>query len=109
MKNNDKLLLRLEIAIMILACIVLLVSIYTYVITENKILLIAGMIIFLVNGFYALKIEQVAGYYECGKCHHRYIPTYKSVFWAMHIGRTRYMRCPHCKEKSWNKKRLTQD
>ncbi len=59
---------------------------------------------FWVACFYALKIEQVAGYYECGKCKHRYVPTYSSVLWAPHINRTRYMRCPKCNQKSWQKK-----
>ena len=50
--------------------------------------------------FVLLRIEQVAGYYECQKCHHKYVPTYKSVFWTAHIGRTRYMKCPKCNKKS---------
>ena len=47
---------------------------------------------------------QVAGYYQCKKCGHKYIPTYKEVKMAMHMGRTRYLKCPCCKQKSWNKK-----
>ena len=54
-----------------------------------------------------LKIEQVAGYYRCGKCHHRYMPTFKSVLLAPHINRTRYLKCPKCNKKSWNKKVLS--
>ncbi len=53
-----------------------------------------------------LLIEQKAGYYQCNKCKYKYIPSYKEVFFAMHSGRTRYMRCPKCHEKSWNKKIL---
>ena len=53
-----------------------------------------------------LKIEQVAGYYECRHCHHKYVPTYLSVNKAMHFGRTRYMKCPKCNRKSWQKKVL---
>ena len=53
---------------------------------------------------FALKIEQTAGYYECKKCNHRYVPTYKGVFLAMHYGRTRYMKCPKCNRRSWQKK-----
>ena len=52
----------------------------------------------------AIKIEQVAGYYECSKCHHKYVPKYSSVLWSMHINRTRYMKCPKCNQKSWQKK-----
>ena len=46
-----------------------------------------------------IKIEQTAGYYECSKCNHKYIPTYSNVLWAMHMNRTRYMKCPKCNEK----------
>ncbi len=53
-----------------------------------------------------LKIEQVAGYYECKHCHNKYVPTYLSVQKAMHFGRTRYMKCPKCGKKSWQKKVL---
>ena len=56
---------------------------------------------------FTIRIEQTAGYYECQKCHHKYVPEYKSVFWAMHMGRTRYMKCPQCGQKSWNKKVLS--
>jgi DNA-directed RNA polymerase subunit RPC12/RpoP len=58
---------------------------------------------------FALKIEQKAGYYECQKCGHRHIPQYSSVFFAMHSGRTRYMRCPNCKRYSWQKKVISRE
>ena len=57
---------------------------------------------------FALRIEQTAGYYECRKCKHRYVPTFSRVFFAMHMNRTRYMKCPKCGKHSWNKKVLTQ-
>jgi len=76
--------------------------------TWLRILLIAiGSVILAFGIGNALRIEQTAGYYECAKCHHKYVPTYQSAFWAMHVGRTRYMRCPKCGEKSWQKKVLT--
>jgi hypothetical protein len=37
------------------------------------------------------------------------IPTFRCVFWAMHIVRTRYMRCLKCGKCSWNKKVLSND
>ena len=70
-----------------------------------RILLISSaIVVLLIWCFYAIKIEQVAGYYECQKCGKRYIPSYKSVLLAPHMGRTRHMRCPGCGEKSWQKK-----
>lgn len=73
----------------------------------SAILIIIGFVIFIFGMASCIKIEQIAGYYECAKCHHKYIPTYNSVFFAMHSGRTRYMKCPKCHKKSWQKKVLT--
>ena len=48
--------------------------------TYLRIILIAiGLAIFLVGIFSAIKIEQIAGYYECDKCHHKYIPSFNKV------------------------------
>ena len=71
------------------------------------VLTVLGLIPFWCGVFYALRLEQVAGYYQCAKCGHRYVPTYHSVLWALHFGRTRYMRCPECGERSWQKKVLS--
>ena len=65
-----------------------------------------GFAQFIVCMMFAIRIEQVAGYYECAKCGHRYVPKYASVNLAMHVGRTRYMKCPHCGKRSWQKKVL---
>ena len=66
----------------------------------------ATIIVFLVC-LLAIRIEQVAGYYECPDCNYKYIPSYKSVLMASHVGRTRKMVCPKCKNKSWHKKITT--
>lgn len=110
-EEADKRLLKMEIIIGILSTLIFLVSVFVASFVEMKtwirVLLIAfGFITFIIGVHYALVIEQIAGYYECAKCHHKYVPTYKSVFLAMHSGRTRYMKCPKCNKKSWNKKVL---
>ena len=73
------------------------------------VLIIIGFIPLLVLTPFMLRIEQTAGYYKCEKCGHAYVPKYKSVFLSMHAGRTRYMRCPNCNEKSWQKKVISKD
>jgi transcriptional regulator with XRE-family HTH domain/DNA-directed RNA polymerase subunit RPC12/RpoP len=108
-QEADKRLLKIEIFIVILSCIILfgLIAIAAFVNIEDWIkvvLIVSGFVIFLSACFVALRIEQVAGYYECKKCGHKYVPTYKAVNIAMHMGRTRYLKCPHCGQKSWNKK-----
>lgn len=110
-EKADKKLLALEIFIGATVSVVLvaLVMIASFVPMESwmRILLIViGFVPFVVGCSFAIWIEQVAGYYECAKCGHRYVPTYGSVLMAAHMGRTRYMKCPKCHRKSWQKKRL---
>ena len=68
----------------------------------------ALMIILLVS-FIAVGIEQKAGYYECACCHHRYVPSYSKVILSMHRGWARYMKCPVCGKRSWQKKVLGEE
>lgn len=75
-----------------------------------RIALIAfALVMIFTVAFIAVGIEQEAGYYECRYCHHRYVPTYWQVNLAMHTGRTRYMKCPECGKRSWQKKVLTKE
>ena len=113
-EQADKHLLALEWVIGIMTVVILLslVVVASYVQMETGLrvaLIVLGFILFFVGAFFALRIEQVAGYYECGKCGHRYVPTYMTVNLAMHVGRTRYMRCPECGQRSWQKKKLTKE
>ena len=71
--------------------------------------MVIGTLVFLAGVCYCLRIEQLAGYYKCKECNHCYVPTYKSVFLAPHVCRTRYMKCPECGKHSWQKKVLTKD
>ncbi len=37
----------------------------------------------------------------------QYVPKYSQVYFAMHFGTTRYMKCPKCNKKSWQRKTLS--
>ncbi|MCH5169645.1 MAG: helix-turn-helix transcriptional regulator [Oscillospiraceae bacterium] len=111
-EQRDKELLSVEIFLGVLITVIMLVCIFTAsfvnIPTPLKILLITiGIVQFAIGIMYAIRIEQVAGYYECQKCHHKFVPTFNQVFWAMHVNRTRYMKCPECHKKSWCKKRIS--
>ena len=111
-EEADKKMLQLEWVIGYMASLTFLTLVFvaSYVEMANWlriILIVFGAISFVVGMGHGIRIEQTAGYYECAKCHHKYVPEYKSVFWAMHMGRTRYMKCPQCGQKSWNKKVLS--
>ena len=111
-EQSDKRLLVSEIVLGSITTISFLIILLTslYGIFELKvyvlpiIMIIVGLAIFLTGVSFCLYIEQKAGYYVCKKCNHKYVPTFKQVFFAMHAGRTRYMKCPNCNQKSWNKK-----
>jgi len=108
-EESDKRLLTMEIVVGLLISIVffVLVFIASFVEMEDWLritLIITGFIPFIIMIPFAIRIEQIAGYYECVKCHHKYIPTYLSVLLSMHINRTRYMKCPKCNQRSWQKK-----
>ena len=110
----DKRMLSLEIVIGIFSCLVLFSLIFVSAFVSMAdwlriLLVILGFIPFIIGMAYAIKVEQIAGYYECAKCHHKYVPTYSSVLWAMHINRTRYMKCPKCNERSWQKKVISKE
>ncbi len=71
------------------------------------ILFILAFLVLIIGISFALKIETETGYYECKICHNKYIPKYSQVYFAMHYGTTRYLKCPKCNRRSWNKKVLT--
>ena len=113
-EQADKRLLSLEVFIGITATVILfaLVLLASFVPMADWVrvsIIVLGFIMFFACCFYALRIEQVAGYYVCKECGHKYVPTYKAVNMAPHIGRTRYMRCPKCSKKSWQKKALNKE
>ena len=113
-EESDKRLLMLEWVIGILSCIVLFVPIFIGALLpieewQRIVIVFSGFIPAFIGFCFAVKIEQVAGYYECKECRHRYVPTYKAVNLAMHMGRTRYMKCPKCGKKSWQKKVLSKE
>lgn len=113
-EEADKRLLKLEIVMGIIAILPLIGAAVIAVIVpmeEWKAGLLVGLSLLplLIATPFAIKIEQKAGYYACGKCGHKYVPQYGSVFFSMHIHRTRYMRCPKCGKHSWNKKVLSKD
>lgn len=108
-ERNTKFLLTLEIILGLFSTLILLAS----VLASGLILLpVWGKIIIIVFGFacffvgvhFCLVIEKDAGFYECKHCKNKHVPTLKQTYFAMHMGRTRFLRCPNCKKCSWQKK-----
>lgn len=114
-EKADRRLLTLEWVIGILSILVLLIPIMIASYVPNLedwqriIIVFSGVIPCFVGFFSAVKIEQIAGYYECKHCGYRYVPTLKAASFSMHMGRTRYMKCPNCHKRSWQKKVISKE
>ena len=68
------------------------------------VILSLGLLPLFVSIFIALSLEQMIGYHKCEHCGHENIPSLKQIIFAPHVGRTRYLKCEKCNEKSWQKK-----
>ena len=116
-EETDKKLLSLEVVIVILSTTFLLVLVLTGAYLRvfqaptwvTVVMIAAGFVQFIVFIGVALKIEQVAGYYECPECGHRYVPSLSALNLAPHMGRTRRMKCPNCGKKAWQKKVISKE
>ena len=93
-----------------LVCLILAALFITKNIEMNNTVLvmlwIGVSVSFILTVIFSLKLELDVGCYECGKCGNLHKSTFKEVFFAMHMGTTRYLKCPKCKKYSWNKKIL---
>ena len=113
-EESDKRLLTAETILIIfsIAAILLSAVISAYLQMPDHlrlVIVLLGVAVAMPGLIFSIKIEQVAGYYECGHCHHKYVPTLRAIWMSMHMGRTRYMKCPECGKKSWQKKVISKD
>lgn len=73
------------------------------------VLIILAFVILFTGVWFCLVIERKAGLYRCSNCGKGYVPSMSSVVFAMHINRTRLLRCPHCGKRAWARKVLRSD
>ena len=90
--------------------VVMLLAFYT--LKEGTLLGIivcVSTVIFVIACFIAMKFEVDAGYYECKRCQHRFVPTYFQALIAPHMATTRYLKCPKCGKFSMSKKVMSKE
>ena len=98
-------------AIMIVSMTALIAGIFVarFLIPEGvwQLITVLGLcVVFLPLCFYALKLEVSVGAYKCKNCGCEIVPTYSEALNAMHMGFTRYLKCPECNKRTWCKKVL---
>ena len=113
-EEKDRQLLRTEFLVgipgVIAGLVMFSVAKYVAMPTWTQILLIiVAIILILATAFIGVRIEQKAGYYECQCCHNRYTPTYAQTILALQGGGRRFMKCPKCGKRSWQKKVLSKE
>lgn len=113
-QQSDKRLLGIEIVLGVFSVVLFLAGDLVAGLVEMPlwariIIGLSGLAMFLLGVCVALRIEQKAGYYKCANCGHTYVPKFSAVFFAMHVNRTRYMKCPHCGKSTWQRKVLTKE
>ena len=110
-ERSDKLLLTIEIVLGVLSVVFLFSAIFIAGFAKiplwaKIVVAIIGCAISLTGLHFCMIIEAKAGYYECQHCHYKHIPSLKQMYWSQHYGRTRYIKCPKCEKRSWQKKVL---
>ena len=113
-EEKNRQMLRTEYWVAIPAVLAGLVMVFVASFVEmparlRTVLIAFSLVMIFAVAFIAVGIEQKAGYYECQKCGHKYVPTYWQTNLAQHAGRTRYMKCPRCGKRSWQRKVLTRE
>ena len=117
-EQSDKRLLKIEVILGVVSAVFLFGMIAAGALLRefselpewvSLMVIFAGIALVIPALLMCIKIEQVAGYYECEKCGHKYVPTYGQINLAMHMGRTRYMKCPNCGKRSWQKKVISKE
>lgn len=111
LEQKNKTIWRAMWAIMIVSITALIAGLFiaAFLIPEGiwQLVTILGLcIVFLIPCFYALKLEVSVGAYKCKNCGHEIVPTYTQALNAMHMGTTRYLKCPKCNKRTWCKKVL---
>ena len=110
-ERTNKMLIHTEYILIALMVFIVIAGalVSSYLVSESwlraVIMGICFLLIFVIAPF-CWRIETKTGYYQCGKCGHNYIPSYKASIWSPHMVLNKYMKCPECGKRSWQKKVL---
>ena len=113
-ENKQKLLLTTMIGVIstiTFVTLLLVVCFYTDVITLpiKMVLMVIAISVFGVGLYVAMWGDRKIGYFKCRNCNELFTPTFMQYTMGMHIASTRYLKCPHCKTRTWCKKVMTKE
>ena len=113
-ENKQKILLTTIIGVIstiTFVTLLLVVCFYTDVITLpiKIVLMIIAISVFGIGLYVAMWGDRKIGYFKCGNCNELFTPTFMQYTMGMHIVSTRYLKCPHCKTRTWCRKVMTKE
>ena len=113
-ENKQKLLLTTMIGVIstiTFVTLLLVVCFYTDVIILpiKIVLMVIAISVFGVGLYVAMWGDRKIGYFKCRNCNELFTPTFMQYNMGMHLLSTRYLKCPHCKTKTWCKKVMTKE
>lgn len=113
-ENKQKILLTTIIGIIstiTFVTLLLVVYFYTDVIALpiKIVLMLIALSVFGVGLYVAMWGDRKIGYFKCRNCNELFTPTFMQYTMGMHIASTRYLKCPHCKTRTWCKKVMTKE
>ena len=91
--------------------LLLVVCFYTDVITLpiKIVLMIIALSVFGVGLYVAMWGDRKIGYFKCRNCNELFTPTFMQYNMGIHLLSTRYLKCPHCKTRTWCRKVMTKE
>ena len=113
-ENKQKILLTTIIGIIstiTFVTLLLVVCFHTDVIALpiKIVLMLIALSVFGVGLYVAMWGDRKIGYFKCRNCNELFTPTFMQYTMGMHIASTRYLKCPHCKTRTWCKKVMTKE
>lgn len=113
-ENKQKILLTTMIGVIstiTFVTLLLVVCFYTDVITLpiKMVLMVIAISVFGVGLYVAMWGDRKIGYFKCRNCNQLFTPIFMQYNMGMHLLSTRYLKCPHCKTRTWCKKVMTKE
>lgn len=113
-ENKQKILLTTMIGVIstiTFVTLLLVVCFYTDVITLpiKIVLMMIAISVFGVGLYVAMWGDRKIGYFKCRNCNELFTPTFMQYTMGMHLLSTRYLKCPHCKTRTWCRKVMTKE
>lgn len=113
-ENKQKILLTTMIGVIstiTFVTLLLVVCFHTDVITLpiKMVLMVIAISVFSVGLYVAMWGDRKIGYFKSRNCNELFAPTFMQYNMGMHLLSTRYLKCPHCKTRTWCKKVMTKE